>query len=267
MKISVYMMVVIVCIACSAPVFAAKDLDVPTSSIDKLVGEHLAYDISFLWFDRVAVGSLALTLGDTPGTYLVTLEARTLGLAAFVTRERIAKYQTLMVRGDKGQLYPVWHSLHDIRGEGDSRKERSSKYSFDFKAGKVRYQKQKNGKVYADRWFLLESNKPVYDILTALYNLRLGFFGAISHEPLLIPTFHHKGLQNIIVEPVDLATFKDRDFFSGQRLVAKILVDPSVFGTRGRDIYACFDSEKRPSQGIIKNVIGLGDVRGTLRSF
>ncbi len=237
------------------------------SGIQDLVGERLEYDISFLWFDHLAEGELALSRGEEPGTYLVTLQARTLGVAAYLTRSRRAKYQTLMAADENGMLYPLWHTAHDIRKKGNQRKEKISKYSFDFINRKVRYQKQKNGRVHDDKWYALEGKQPVYDILTALYNLRLGFYGDVKEGPLLIPTFHHKGFQNIIIEPVALDALADRAFFVDQQKVAKILVDPSVFGTKGRDIYASFDRKNRPYQGIVKGVIGLGDVKGTLRSF
>lgn len=268
MRISGHITVLILCFLFLSPVLALGTVhNASPHPIENLVGERLEYDISFLWFDHLAEGSLELVAGETEGTYLATLEAKTLGVAAFVTRKRVAKYQTLMVIGDDGILAPVWHSSHAIRGEGDSRKEKVATYSFDFKGEKVRYQKQKNSRAYSDKWYDLEPGKAVYDILTALYNLRLGLLGAADQKRILIPTFHHKGPQDIVIESIDLTQFKDRSFFSGDYIVSKILVDPSVFGTKGRDIYASFDRKNRPTRGIIKNVIGLGDVKGTLRSY
>ncbi len=266
-KIVRHMTVLIICLCVFNGESIASSSSSENPSIGTLVGEHLVYDISFLWFDHLAEGSLDLSAGKQPGTYLVTLEARTLGVAALVTRKRMVRYQTLMVLGLDGGLLPVWHSTHDIRGEGNRRKEKISKYTFDFSARTVRYEKEKNGRKYKDQWFELPAEGPVYDILTALYELRLGHFGSVAQQRILIPTFHHDGPQDIVVEHVDITHFADKDFFSGPQLVSKILVDPSVFGTKGRDIFASFDMQNRPLKGIIKDVIGLGDVKGTLRTF
>ena len=112
----------------------------------------------------------------------------------------------------------------------------------------------------------MEKDEPLFDILSALYNLRLGFYGQLGQETLLIPTFHRKGTQNIVIEPLVSLSKKDRNFFASDTVRCRILVDPAVFGTNGRDILTSFDDHMRPQKGIIKNVIGLGDVRGKLRT-
>ena len=235
--------------------------------VEALLGERLVYDISFLWFDHLAEGEIELSAGERAGTYLIVMQARTLGVAAFFTRNRIEKYQTLMEVGPGGILRPLWHSSHSIRGEGASRKEKSSKYTFDYTTGQVRYQKVKNDRVYSDIWLAMEEGRQQFDILSALYNLRLGLFGLPDQGTIEIPTFHRKGPQDIVVEPLQGADQKDISFFGKAPFVCRILVDPSVFGTSGRDIFASFDHMMRPQRGIIKNVIGLGDVRGVMRGF
>ena len=234
-------------------------------SIQFLVGEHLNYEISFLWFNHLAEGTIQLTHGEQPGTYLVVMQAKTLGAAAFFTRHRIEKYQTLMKVGASGLLHPIWHSSHTIRGEGKSRSEKVTKQSFDYVSKRVRYQKIKNGNTYAEKWFEMDRDKPMFDILSALYNLRLGFYGQLGQEAIHIPTFHRKGTQDIVVEPINKVDNKDHKYFSEGSIKCRVLVDPSVFGTKGREILVSFDAEMHPEKGIIKDVIGLGDVRGRLR--
>ncbi|MEE4254737.1 MAG: DUF3108 domain-containing protein [Desulfuromusa sp.] len=242
---------------------ATRTLD---PSIQSLVGEYLSYEISFLWFNHLAEGTITLTQGEQPGTYLVVMQAETLGAAAFFTRHRIEKYQTLMKVNATGLLLPLWHSSHTIRGEGESRKEKVTKITFDYLSGRVRYQKIKNKKVYADEWFEMDKDKPLYDILSALYNLRLGFYGQPGQDAIHIPTFHRKGTQDIVIEPLEKIGDKDQKYFSDNSVKCRVLVDPSVFGTKGRDILVSFDETMHPEKGIIKNVIGLGDVRGKLRT-
>ena len=235
-------------------------------SIKSLVGEHLSYGISFLWFNHLAEGTISLTQGEQSGTYLVVMQAETLGAAAFFTRHRIEKYQTLMKIGEKGLLLPLWHSSHTIRGEGKSQKEKVTKTTFDYASDRVRFQKMKNGKVYDDQWYEMDKDRPLFDILSALYNLRLGFYGQPGRETIHIPTFHRKGTQDIVVEPLDKLKHEDKNYFSENLIQCRVLVDPSVFGTKGRDILVSFDADMQPEKGIIKDVIGLGDVRGKLRT-
>ena len=249
----------------SGPAFS-QELPQVDHPIQALVDEFFEYDISFLWFDKLAEGSLQLSHGEQPGTFLIVLKARTLGMAAFFTRNRVDKFQTLMQISSTGLLQPLWHSSHTIRGTGNSRKEKITRYTFDYDSGQVRYQKIKNDRVYDDKWFPLEKDKPLFDILSALYNLRLGFYGEVGQDTILIPTFHRKGSQDIVVEPLRNPSKKDRKFFASDAVKCRILVDPSVFGTKGRDILASFDHQMRPQKGIIKNVIGMGDVRGKLRT-
>lgn len=235
--------------------------------IQALVGESLQYDISFLWFDSLAEGSIQLFAGEDAGTFLVVMEAKTLGVAAFFTQDRIEKYQTLMKLSSSGLLQPLWHSSHTIRGKGASRSEKITRNTFDYVAGQVRYQKIKNDKVSTDEWYAMDKDRPLFDILSALYNLRLGFYGNPRQDTILIPTFHRKGTQDIVVEPLPDLKNMDKKFFANDAVQCRILVDPSVFGTKGRDILASFDDKMRPHKGIIKNVIGLGDVRGELRTL
>jgi len=241
--------------------FAQAEIPLDKHKIESLVGESLKYDVAFLWFDHLAVGTIELSRGDKPGTFLVVMKANTLGVAAFFTNDRVAKYQTLMEIGTNGLLQPIWHSSHTIRGKKNSRREKITKYTFDYPAGQVRYQKIKNGHTYTDKWFTIEKNKPLLDILSAFYNLRLGFYGQPGDDTILIPTFHRKGAQDIVIEPVPKLSRKDKKFFQGVSSIYRILVDPSVFGTNGRDTLASFDSEMRPDRVIIKGVIGLGDLR------
>ncbi len=231
-----------------------------------LVGESLRYDISFLWFDTLAEGSLQLLQGEQEGTFHVILEAKTLGVAAFFTRDRVEKYQTLMEIGPSGLLQPLWHSSHTIRGSRKSRKEKITRYTYDYSSGRVRYERIKNGRQRSDKWFDMDEGEPLFDILSALYNLRLGFFGQSGEEIIEIPTFHRKGTQKIVVKPLLKLNKKDKKFFAGDAVQCRILVDPEVFGTKGRDVFASFDFNMRPQKGIIKDVIGMGDVKGTLRT-
>lgn len=233
--------------------------------VEQLVGENLSYDISFLWFKHLAEGSIRLERGEQSGTYLAVMEAKTLGVAAFFTRHRVEKYQTLMEIGPAGTLRPLIHSSHTYKGEGDEQKEKLTSYRFDYENRQVRFEKIKYLQSVADELLPLEIDGPVYDILSAFYNLRLGVLGDLDDQTIKIPAFHRKGIEDIIVAPVKKLTGANKKFFSDQKTICKVLVNPSVFKTNGRELFVSFDATQRLEKGVIKNVIGLGDVKGILR--
>ncbi|WP_303722800.1 DUF3108 domain-containing protein [Malonomonas rubra] len=245
--------------------FADNEVLQKTHPVERLVGERLAYDVSFLWFKNLAEGTISLERGDKPGTYLAVMEARTRGFAAFVTKHRIEKYQTLMEIGPNGLLRPLVHSSHTFKGQGDQQKEKRTSYSFNYDNRQVHYQKMKYQQIAVDENLPLETEGPVYDILSAFYNLRLEAFGALDGDEIHLPTFHRKGIEEIVVAPLKNEKHADNRFFANQGTLCKVLVDPSVFKTDGSELFVSFDRQNRLERGIIKNVIGLGDVKGVLR--
>ena len=107
---------------------------------------------------------------------------------------------------------------------------------------------------------------PPNDILTSYFNFRAGFFGPL--EPgrhYLVPTFNRKGAGNIEIDLLTDAERQGLDFFPAGGMVARLKVDPEIFDSKDGGIYVWLDEQLRPARGIVQNVIGLGDVRGTLR--
>ena len=60
--------------------FAADSLT--KSSVNSLLGEKLTYNVSFLWFKKIALGQISFETAENKGTYLATLTAKTHGMAA-----------------------------------------------------------------------------------------------------------------------------------------------------------------------------------------
>ncbi len=231
----------------------------------EMVGESLAYDIAFLWFDHLAEGSFTFAAGEDPGTYTAVLEAHTLGMAGWLTGDRIQRYKSIMRQGPDGALRSLFHEASIISGKEKKRKERVKRYSFDYDQGKVKYVRIKNGKITDEETLPLDRTAPPNDILTAFINFRIGVFGPlVPDHRYVIPTFSHRGLSEIVVETLVPKERSDLPF-PGQGLLARGQVDPEVFDTGGGNIYIWFDEKGRPAKGAIENVIGLGNVRGSLR--
>ena len=268
MRIKPIILCLLICMYLSAgQLFASMPIKPAVSAshpIEALVGEQLTYDVSFLWFDRLAIGTIQLTRGEQPGTYVAMLEARTRGFSAFVTNHRVERYQTVMEVGPDGLLRPLEYSAHTLKGEGQQQREMETSYSFDYIHHQVLYQKIKNHIVKSDEMLPLDSKEQVFDILSAFYNLRIGSFGPIDKHQIHLPTFQRKGIEEIVVEPIAKGSEKD-SFFSDDNVLCKVLLNPEVFGTDGRDLLVSFNEHNQPQKAVVKNVIGLGDVRGVLR--
>lgn len=235
-------------------------------SPEALVGETLAYDIAFLWFDRIAEGRLSFAAGERPDTYRAVLEAKTLGVAAWLTSERLQRYESLMEVAPGGRLRPLSFESHIIKGKGEERSDITNRYTFDYQGGRVRHQRARNGEFYKDNTTTMPADFPVNDVLTAFYNFRAGLFGPVrAGSRFVIPTFDRKGPQEIIVELLADADRPKDPFFPAGGLLGQVILDEEVFDTRGGAIYVWFDDLGRPIKGLVENVVGLGHVRGTLR--
>ena len=238
----------------------------PSPSFQKMLGEKLSYDVSFLWFKRLAIGTISLSPGPEEGQYIALLEARTLGLTAFLTRDRIERVETLMEIGPEGLLRPLVQSAHTIKGEGSSRTERIRSYHFDYQQRAVYYKNRKTGKEPQEKTYQMDKDGPVYDLLSAFYNVRAEMFGPVVRgKHLALPTFTRRGTEDIIVARVVEKEQKRHRFFPADSILCKVLADPDTFGTKGREVFVGFNQEMVPRRAIVKNVIGLGDVRGILK--
>lgn len=232
-----------------------------------MLGEKLSYDISFLWFKRLAEGTVSLSPGPEPGQYVALLEARTLGLAAFLTQSRVERIETVMEIAPSGLFRPVIQRAHTIKGDGDSKNERVRSYRFDYEKREVYYKNRRTGKKVHERAYPMDKEGPVYDLLSAFYNVRAGLFGSVKTGlHLALPTFTRRGTEDITVVRIDGKEKKRQKFFPKDTILCKVLVDPDIFKTKGRKIYVGLNDEMVPQRMIVKKVIGIGDVRGVLRS-
>jgi len=261
--------VLLILLACLAPppVHSAGQGSPPSDHpVNLMLGETLSYDVSFLWFKRLAEGTISLQPGPQPGQYVALLEARTLGLTAFLTRHRVERIETLMELGPEGLLRPLLQQAHTIKGEGDSRRERIRSYRYAHNERTVYYRNWKTGQSASEKSYPMEKPGPVYDILSAFYNVRAGRFGELVRgRHIAIPTFTRRGTEDVVVARVAEQEQRRQNYFPPDSQLCKVLVNPDTFGTKGRDIFVQFDQRMIPQRAVVKNVIGLGDVRGILR--
>lgn len=240
--------------------------EVPPLVLAEGNGESFVYDISYLWFDRLAEGRLSVAAGERPGTYRAELEARTLGVAGWLTGDRTQRYVSVMEKGPDGQLHFLSHEASIATGKGEKREVRGKRYLFDAERGTVLYQRLKMGRISRETPIPIDRRTPPSDILTAFFNFRSGVFGPIvPGRRYVIPTFSHKGISEIVVETIPEAERNRYPDFPAGGLLARVTVDGEIFDTQGGHVFVWFDEKGAPARGMVEGVIGLGTVRGMRR--
>lgn len=228
--------------------------------------ESYVYDISFLWFDRLAEARLSLAPGEQAGTLQGRLEARSLGAAAWLTSDREQRYGALMKCDDHGRLRSLRYDADILKTRDGKRKSRLKRYLFDHDRQRIVLQVNRNGRVRPEEVLPMPPSAP-NDILTAFYNFRRGVYGEMRPGGhYRIPTLGHGESSEIVVDLFDEENRPKKSKFPSGGLLARVKVDPEVFDTGDGILYIWFDAERRPALVVVEDVIGMGDVRCTLRT-
>lgn len=237
-------------------------------ALQRLDGLDRHYDLSFLWFDRLAIGELSLVHDPLlPKRYRALLEARTLGVAAWLTGERVQRYETLMEMTSQGRFVPLEYRIMIHKKKGGKVIEQSKLYTFDAATRTIkltRYKEGKEGK--EDPVKMVEDHFPI-DFLTAGFNFISGVDGPIrSGARKEIVTISNKGVEKIVIEVLRAEDWPEIPFFpKGKGTLLKIILPPDILDTSGGAVYAMLDEKFLPQRVIVENVLGMGDVRGDLR--
>lgn len=244
--------------AAAPEAFASSDV------LELLQQQELAYDISFLWFDHLAEARFRFLQTDEPNTYEAVLEANTLGVAAWLTRDRVQIQKAIMTRDEQGRFHSREHLSSIYKGKGKKRKGRIKTYRYDFANRLVHLSVDRDGVVTEAEPMVMPEGPEPSDLLTTFMNFMAGRFGKlVPGETLLVPTFTKKGYSDI-----ELTVLKPVEHLSGfprTGLMCRVKVDQEVFDTGGGFVYAWFDERMVPAIGMVEDVLGMGDVRGDLR--
>jgi hypothetical protein len=230
-------------------------------------GETLSYDIAFLWFERLAVAEFSLTKSDEPNRYRAVLEARTLGIASWLTGNRRQRYVSYLRLADDGSLRPESYDADMYRTKGGMVTSRLKNWVYDYPRRQIIEKVTRNGRESPVKRYSMGEGAYPYDILGAFYNFRAGLFGPVQGgASYQIPSFARGGSTDIAIAVLpENRRPKDTPLPAGG-LVVKVVLDPEVFDTGDGTLYIWFDGDMRPGKVIVKDVVGLGDVRATLRS-
>ena len=234
--------------------------------LDAILGEDYFYDVSFLWFENLAEGRIKLEAAEQPNTYRAMLEARTLGVAAWLTGDRIQRYVSVMQVADDGRLSSLAYESQVLKKKKGKINNQVKRYTFDRENRTIFYQRFNGEKKVSEEVIVWSHEEWPDDLLTAFYNFRLGNSGPlVPGASYRIPTFKKEGPADILIEILPDKARPSKSFFPAGGHLVKVILDPDVFETAGGDIFMWMDTKGRPVKGLVEKVIGLGDVKGTMR--
>ena len=252
------------------PLGAAESRPVPANkaTLPVLTGLDRHYNLSFLWFDRLALGQLSFTKDPSgPNRYRALLDAKTLGVAAWLTGDRVQHYETLMEMTPQGRLVPLEYRVMILKKKEGAVIEHAKRYTFDPATRTIFLTRSKAGKIGDKQPLKVLGERFPVDFLTAGFNFISGADGPLrAGERKEIVTFTDKGEQEIIIEVLRDDAWPMTSFFKkGSGTLLKITLPPEILDTGGGSVYALLDEKVLPQRVIIENVLGIGDVRGVLR--
>lgn len=228
------------------------------------VAERYQYDISFLWFSRIATGELSLQPAEEAGQWRAQLGAQTQGVAAWLTSERAQQYTSLMTLDKAGRLTALRHDSKAVKTEDGRQRIRLKSYLFDHEGQRIVEKVDRDGRKKEE----IQPMPPdtPSDVLTAFFNVRRGVYGPLkAGNRFRIPAYSRKGPTEIIVDVLGARQRPRRPKFPDQGLLLAVQVDQEIFDTNDGIVYVWLDEQGRPAQVVVENVVGLGDVRCTLR--
>ena len=233
-----------------------------------LTGLDRHYNLSFLWFDRLALGQLSFSKDPSaPNRYRAILDAKTLGVAAWLTGDRVQHYETLMEMTPQGRLVPIEYSAVIYKKKEGVVIDHVKLYTFDAATRTIMLTRSKDGKKRVKEPVKVLGKRFPVDFLTAGFNFILGVDGPLrAGERKEIVTFTDEGERKIGIEVLRAEHWPKDPFFDKQKgTLLKITLPPEILDTGGGAIYALLDEKVLPQRVFVENVLGLGDVRGELR--
>jgi len=270
------------------------DIDKKIAAIGEYFnGEEFTYDIGFWWFKKAAVGKIGIHR-QNDGMYEITLTAETMGFVGFITSYRKDIYRTYAEEIDGGKRFRT-KRFEKLTIIGDRKK--NSYTEVDYDKGVYHWKIVESGKAEKQATEPISSSVLYDDPLTGFYNFRFGVYGQIAEgKEFSIPAFPAEGISAMSVKiatneekakrlnPVRSlpdkklhASDSDRGILSAEEASDGVNPDPTVidyladattdkglFGSRTGKVEIWFNKELIPVAAIAKDIILVGDVRGTL---
>ena len=232
---------------------------------ERFKGEVLKYEIGFWIFRRLGEGEATFRdLGN--GRYMAFHEAKTLGLAGWISRYRRDVYRSTMGTIDNGKrLIPLRFEEDVIIGKTT----RNRITVYDYGAGKVRVETRKDNTPSREE-IDIPPGFPYDDPMTAFYNFRAEVYGKIEPgKHFSIHTVPREGSRKTI--RLDVASKKEADRRraqeaekAGKEFLVIVHLDKELVGSLHGLVDTWFSADRVPIAGVAKDVFFWGDITGRL---
>jgi Protein of unknown function (DUF3108) len=229
-------------------------------------GEELHYEVGVWLFKRVGLGKLSFRETGEKGRYLATVQGETLGVLGWVARYRVDTYRSVMEEVEGGKRLRSLSFEEDVKVGG---KVRRRTHFFDYQKRKwIQVRERKDG---TKEW--KEEEIPpgmVYDdFITASYNFRYGVYGKIERgKKFVVATFPKKGPSSYEVwvasKEEEEKKRKSEKIKEGKEYFVKLFLGSEVTHSKEGFIEGWLSKELYPVEGMVKDVILFGDVKGRL---
>jgi hypothetical protein len=232
-----------------------------------LVGEVLDYRLGSLLFKRIADAEFFFGQDAGSGRFYAVLNVQARGFVGWITQHRRHTYKSEFEVVDGGKrLRPIYHKRVISYGE----KKEIYEGRLDYNRMRYNWKITRNGRVAMDKSGDIPDGKVLEDVLSAFYNFRLGVFGKVepgkNYRVDTIPG--EKGVTHFNIKVATEGERKylevngEKDFVSAYLLMVDI--PPEIFDSRTGDGRIWLDKDMIPVAGVIKDVIGIGDIIGDL---
>ncbi|HJP19511.1 MAG TPA: DUF3108 domain-containing protein [Nitrospinota bacterium] len=236
-----------------------------SNSIADFDGEKLVYDISFLWFKDAAVGT-TIFQQDREGC-VARLTAETKGFIGFITGYIKHFYVSHMkMAGEEIGLQPY---LFEKKINYQKREEKTIT-SLDYEKRIRSWSTTKNGKIKDWKSESIPLRIVYYDILSTLYNFRTSYYGEIQKgKDFLIHAIPEKNESEIHIHvgtrEEELKFKKEENIEDSEGYFLIIKIPKEIFKTKNGEVLIWGNKNLLPLNVIVRDYIGFGDIRGTLR--
>lgn len=245
---------------------AGKSGDSPGTDIaSRFLGEELHYRIGFLWIDEAATGRISFEKAKGDQGYKATLEGQTSGLIGWLTGYRRDSYTSYMDLIDGGKrLKPLWFEEDVVIGD----KVRKKITLFDYQRGRLVKRRMNRRGVFIRSEEKIPEGAVYDDFLTAFYNFRWGVYGEIRRgKRYRVRTIPKGGISTIDVE---IATKQEEIRQRGKEekgereYYVTVFLDKELTRSRTGKVEGWASRSLVPLEGIIEDVVMVGDVHGVL---
>lgn len=211
--------------------------------------EDLQYRVdAWIWTGAARARVILKSLGD--GRYRAEVAGEAQGLLKVLSGHRRDNYSTEMAY-QAGRLVPLVYREETRRRGKYSLKE----YRFDYKKGRLELWQHHKGKGLLRKWETALTKEPIYDPLSAFYNLRLGVMGRPKEgETYRVMSIPYPRPEEIVVRIGPLEP-------EGRKVMVS-LINRAFEDERGV-VFVFFDEKWAPTQAWTR-VLHFGKVAGEI---